>query len=165
MGSVEDPDFAKQNDRDSAARPLAYFPTKLLKQAFDVPPRQAADYGSGEDQLMGALVLPLLSATVLPHGTRCDCLSTAYWKRITLIITRPQPPSQINKRHASGRVHDDVSQAPDAASFMTHSLIASRISRQWRLNSRSTRNQQKHRNQYECDKRTKSLIANNDQAD
>ncbi len=36
VGSVEDPDFAKQNDRDSAARPLTDFPTKLLKQGFDV---------------------------------------------------------------------------------------------------------------------------------
>jgi hypothetical protein len=42
MGSVEDPDFAKQNDRDSAARPLADIPTKLLKQGLDVPPRQAS---------------------------------------------------------------------------------------------------------------------------
>ena len=29
---MEDPDFAKQNDRDSAARPLTNIPTKLLKQ-------------------------------------------------------------------------------------------------------------------------------------
>ncbi len=59
MGSVEDPDFAKQNDSDSAAGPFAYLPTKLLKQGFDVLPRQAAAYRSGEDQLKGALVLPL----------------------------------------------------------------------------------------------------------
>ena len=51
MGPVEDPDFAKQNDRNSAARPLTDIPTKLLKQGFNVPPRQAAAYGSGEDQL------------------------------------------------------------------------------------------------------------------
>jgi hypothetical protein len=42
VGLVEDPDFAKQNDRGSSARPLTDFPTKLLKQGFDVPPRQAA---------------------------------------------------------------------------------------------------------------------------
>jgi hypothetical protein len=41
MGPVEDPDFSKQNDRDSAARPLADIPTKLLKQGLDEPPRQA----------------------------------------------------------------------------------------------------------------------------
>jgi hypothetical protein len=70
VGPVEDPDFAKQNDRDSAARPLAYLPTKPLKQGFDVPPRQAAVYRSGEDQLKGALVLPLHSSIVLPLGTR-----------------------------------------------------------------------------------------------
>ena len=52
---MEDPDFAKQNDRDSSARPLTDIPTKLLKQGFDVPPRQAAAYGTGEDQLKGAL--------------------------------------------------------------------------------------------------------------
>ena len=39
VGSVEDPDFAKQNDRDSAARSLTDIPTKLLKQGLDVPPR------------------------------------------------------------------------------------------------------------------------------
>ena len=71
VGSVEDPDFAKQNDRDSAAAPLANLPTKLLKQGFDVPPRQAAAYGSGEDQLKGSLVLPLHFTMVLPPGTRC----------------------------------------------------------------------------------------------
>jgi hypothetical protein len=32
---MEDPDFAKQNDRNSAARPLTHIPTKLLKQGFD----------------------------------------------------------------------------------------------------------------------------------
>ena len=69
MGSVEDPDFAKQNDRDSAARPLTDIPTKLLKQGFDVPPRQAAAYGTREDQLKGALVPSLHSSMVLLLGT------------------------------------------------------------------------------------------------
>ena len=69
MGSVEDPDFAKQNDRDSAARPLTDIPTKLLKQGLDVPPRQAAAYRSGEDQLKGSLVLPLHSTMVPLSGT------------------------------------------------------------------------------------------------
>ena len=76
MGPVEDPNFAKQNDRDSAARPLAYLPTKSLKKGFDVPPRQAAVYRSGEDQLKGALVLPLNSIIVLPLGTRWGIHST-----------------------------------------------------------------------------------------
>ena len=66
MGSVEDPDFAKQDDRDSAARPLTDIPTKLLKQGFDVPPRQAAGYGTREDQLKGVLVLPFDSAWYCP---------------------------------------------------------------------------------------------------
>lgn len=83
---MEDPDFAKQNDRDSAARPLTDIPTKLLKQGFDVPPRQAAAYGTGEDQLKGALVLPLHSIMVLPVGTRRGVRSTAYGIRITLQI-------------------------------------------------------------------------------
>jgi hypothetical protein len=83
---VEDPDFAKQNDRDPAARPLTDFPTKLLKQGFNVPPRQAAAYKTGEDQLKGALVLPLHSVMVLPPSTRRGCLSTACRIRITLKI-------------------------------------------------------------------------------
>ena len=62
---MEDPNFAKQNDRDSAARPLTDIPTKLLKQGFDVPPRQAAAYGTREDQLKGELVIPHNST----HGT------------------------------------------------------------------------------------------------
>ena len=89
MGSVEDPNFAKQNDRDSAARPLADIPTKLLKQGLDVPPRQAAAYGTGVDQLKGALVLPLHSSMVLPRGTRSGCLSAKCQIRITLAITWP----------------------------------------------------------------------------
>jgi hypothetical protein len=71
VGSAEDPDFAKQNDRDLAAATQANLPTKLLKQGFDVPPRQAAAYGSGEDQLKGSLVLSLQFTMVLPPGTRC----------------------------------------------------------------------------------------------
>jgi hypothetical protein len=63
-------DFAKQNDRDSAARPLTDIPTKLLKQGFDVPPRQAAAYGPREDQLKDALVLPLHSSMVLFFSTK-----------------------------------------------------------------------------------------------
>ena len=89
MGSVEDPDFAKQNDRDSAARPLTDIPTKLLKQGFDVPPRQGAAYGTGEDQLKSALVLPLHCNMVLLLGTRRGFLPTACWIRITLAITWP----------------------------------------------------------------------------
>ncbi len=70
--SVEDPDFAKQNDRVSAARPLTDIPTKLLKQGLDVPPRQAGAYGAREDQLKGALVLPLNPVIVLHLSTRHD---------------------------------------------------------------------------------------------
>ena len=63
---MEDPDFAKQDDRDLAARPLPDIPTKLLKQGFNVPPRQAAAYKTGEAQLKGALVLPLHSSWHCP---------------------------------------------------------------------------------------------------
>jgi hypothetical protein len=70
MGSVEDPNFAKQNDRNMAARPFTDIPTKLLKRGLDVPPRQAAAYGMGEDQLKGALVLPIYFVIVPPPGTR-----------------------------------------------------------------------------------------------
>ncbi len=87
MGPVEDPDFAKQNDRDSAARPLADIPTKLLKQGLDVSPRQAAAYGTGEDQLKGALVLPLHPSIVLPPSTIGGICLTAFWILITLAIT------------------------------------------------------------------------------
>ena len=71
---MENPNFAKQNDRNSAARPLTDIPTKLLKEGLDVPPRQAAAYGSGEDQLKGALVLPLYPIIVLYPSTRHDFL-------------------------------------------------------------------------------------------
>ena len=74
VGPVEDPDFAKQNDRDSAARPLADLSTKLLKQGFNVPPRQAAAYGSGEDQLKGALMLALHNGIIPSTGTMLDFL-------------------------------------------------------------------------------------------
>ena len=101
MGSVEDPDFAKQNDRDPAASPLAHLPTKLLKEGFNVPPRQTAAYRPGEDQLKGALVLPLHSLMVLPPGTRCGCLSTVFGIRITLNgwfpgTTTPSLPLSVN---------------------------------------------------------------------
>jgi hypothetical protein len=90
MGSVEDPDFAKQNDRDSAARPLTDIPTKLLKQGLDVPPRQVAAYGTGEDQLKGALVLSLHPSMVLPAGTSCSPWLTAFLIRITLPLSGRQ---------------------------------------------------------------------------
>jgi hypothetical protein len=48
------------------ARPLTDIPTKFLKQGFDVPPRQAAAYGTREDQLKGVLVFPLYSAWYCP---------------------------------------------------------------------------------------------------
>jgi hypothetical protein len=83
VGSVEDPDFAKQNDRNSAARPLTDIHTKLLKQGLDVPPRQAATYGTGEDQLKGALVPPLHPSIVLPNSTNPGLWLTAFWIRIT----------------------------------------------------------------------------------
>jgi hypothetical protein len=70
-GSVEDPDYAKQDDRVSAARPLTNIPTKLLKQGFEIPPRQAAAYGTREDQLKDTLVPPLHFSMVLPLGTSC----------------------------------------------------------------------------------------------
>ncbi len=89
VGSVEDPDFTKQNDRDSAARPFTDIPTKLLKQGFDVPPRQAAAYGTGEDQLKGALVLPLQPSMVLSLGTRRGFQSTACWIGLTVDVSRP----------------------------------------------------------------------------
>jgi hypothetical protein len=87
---VKDPDFAKQNNRDPAASPVAYLPTKLLKQGFDVTPRQATAYRTGEDQLKGALVLPLHSTTVLPLGTRCGYLSTVCGIQITLPLSGRQ---------------------------------------------------------------------------
>ena len=80
---MENPNFAKQNDRNSAARPLTDIPTKLLKEGFDVLPLQAAAYGTRKDQLKGALVLPPHPCMVLPIGTRCDLRSTACWIRIT----------------------------------------------------------------------------------
>lgn len=66
---MEDPDFTKQNDRDSAAGPLRDIPTQLLKQGFDVLPRHIAAHRSAKDQLKCALVLPLHSNMVLINGT------------------------------------------------------------------------------------------------
>ena len=71
VGSGEDPAFAKQDDRNLAARPLTDTPTKLLKQDLDIPPRQTAAYRTGQDQPKGALVPPLHSSMVLTPGTRC----------------------------------------------------------------------------------------------
>jgi hypothetical protein len=73
---VEDSNFPKQNDRDPAARPLTDIPTKLLKQGLDILPRQATAYRTGEDQLKGALVLPLHSIMVPLPGTRRGFLDT-----------------------------------------------------------------------------------------
>ena len=86
---MKDPDFAKQNDRDSAARPLTDIPTKLLKQGFDVPLRQAAANGTREDQLKGALVFSLHSNMVLLLGTMRGFRLMACWIWITLAITCP----------------------------------------------------------------------------
>jgi len=71
---MENPNFAKQNDRNSAARPLTDIPNKLLKEGFDVLPLQAAAYGTRKDQLKGALVLPLHPVIVLYSSTRHDFL-------------------------------------------------------------------------------------------
>jgi hypothetical protein len=101
VGSVEDPDFAKKNNRDSAARPLTYIPTKLLKQVFDVPPRQGAAYGTREDQLKGALALPLNKRMVLRPGTKRGIWSTACWLRITLKITCAQDYWLDNNPHCA----------------------------------------------------------------
>ncbi len=89
------------------ARPLTDIPTKLLKQGFDVRQRQAAAYGTREDQLKGALVLPLHSSMVLPLGTSCGFRSTACWIR----NSHHHPPEAALGRAdaiAPGRVHDDV---------------------------------------------------------
>jgi hypothetical protein len=56
---MEDPDFAKQNDRDAAACPLRDIPAQLNKEGFNVLPRHIAADRSGKDQLKSALVLPL----------------------------------------------------------------------------------------------------------
>jgi hypothetical protein len=68
---VEDPDFTKQNDRNSAARPLTDFATMLLKQGLDIPSRQGAGYGTGEDQFKSVLMLPLLANMATLFGTIC----------------------------------------------------------------------------------------------
>ena len=68
---MEEPDFTKQNDRYSAAGPLTDFATMLLKQGLDVPSRQGAAYGTGEDQFKSVLVLPLLANLVPLFGTIC----------------------------------------------------------------------------------------------
>ena len=102
MGSVEDPDFAEQNDRDSAACPLAYLPTEFLKQGFDVLPRHAAAYRSGEDQLKGSLVPPLHSSMVLSAGTKRGNLLTVCWMRITLALTCPQEGTGSGSRGTKG---------------------------------------------------------------
>jgi len=85
--SVEGPDFTKQNDRDSADRPLNEDATKLLKQGLDVTPRQGAAYGTGEDQLKSALVLPLNSSKVPFFGTISSFRPTDCWKRLTFGLT------------------------------------------------------------------------------
>ena len=68
---MEDPDSTKQNDRNSAARPLTDFATKLMKQGLDVPSRQGGANGTGEDQFKSVLMLPLLASMVQLFGTIC----------------------------------------------------------------------------------------------
>lgn len=103
---MEDPDFAKQNNCDSAARPLTDIPTKLLKQGFDVPPRQAAAYGSGEDQLKGALALP--PRMVLRLGTRRGLYWAACWARITLKVSGGKKRSAFISHHGPRPLNLDV---------------------------------------------------------
>ncbi len=110
ISPVEDPDFAKQNDRDSAARPLTDIPIKLLRQGFNVPPRQSAAYGTGEDQLKSALMLSLHSSMVLLLGTRRGFRPMACWIRITLAITWPQGVlSEEDSLAVAAQVHGGVS--------------------------------------------------------
>jgi hypothetical protein len=68
---VEDPDSTKQNDRNSDARLITDFATKLIKQGLDVPSRQGGANGTGEDQFKSVLVLPLLANMVPLFGTFC----------------------------------------------------------------------------------------------
>jgi hypothetical protein len=69
VGPGEDPDFAKQNDRDSPARPLTEISTKLWKLGFKVPPRQGAADGTGDDQFKGCAgaSASFVDATALRH--------------------------------------------------------------------------------------------------
>ena len=90
VGSVADPDFIKQDDRHSAARPHTDISNKLLEQGIEIPPRQAAADRPEEDQLKGAQVLALDSATSLSLGARRDGLSMACWIRITLPLSGRQ---------------------------------------------------------------------------
>lgn len=69
---MKNPHLSKQHNSNTAARPFADLATKLQEKSLDIPPGQAAADGSREDQLKGALVLPLHSPMVLETGTSRD---------------------------------------------------------------------------------------------
>lgn len=54
---------------NAAASPIADLTTKLQERSLDIPPGQAGADGTREDQLEGALALPLHGNTVLGSGT------------------------------------------------------------------------------------------------
>jgi hypothetical protein len=56
MGPVKDPHLAEQHNSNPAPGPFANFRSKLHKQSFNIPPRQAAADRPSKDQLQGALV-------------------------------------------------------------------------------------------------------------
>ncbi len=66
---MENPGFAKQNDSDSVSRLLPDIPNKLLTEPINIPPRQAAAYGTVGAQLKGELELPLQAGIELPPRT------------------------------------------------------------------------------------------------
>lgn len=68
--SVENPNLPKQHNSNTAACPLTDLATELQEKSLDIPPGQAATDGTREDQLKGALVLPLHWPMVLGVGTR-----------------------------------------------------------------------------------------------
>ncbi len=58
MRPVENPDFAKQVNRDTAASALFNFSPKLCKQSLNIPPLDIATCRSGENQFDNALMPP-----------------------------------------------------------------------------------------------------------
>jgi len=100
MGSVEDPDFAKQNDRDSAARPLADIPTKLLKQGLDVPPRQASAssvYGTTAQNQQQPLVSGFLDTDNAGPEWQAECY--CYRSRLDGGLSTPGACSKVSHLH------------------------------------------------------------------
>ena len=66
---MKDPHLAEQHNSNPTSGPFAHFRSKLHKESFNIPSRQAAADRASKDQLQGALVPALQQGMVPPTST------------------------------------------------------------------------------------------------